>query len=260
MGKRFVDTALGRKAWFRRLPPKLKCAWRFLTDECDSIGLWSIDLDSLEFHVGERVTVEEMLEGFNSDESTRLAVFQHDKLFLTGFIDFQYGTLSTECNAHIPVIKRLKSLRLFEGYLKGSITLMDKEEDKEEETDKEKEEEEEKEKRASFDFESAYRRFPRKEGKSKGLKKLKSEIKTPEDFEKLIQAIENYAMSRRGQDPQFSKHFSTFASEWRDWIDFSPGTLPAPTPQTPAYRRMAGNQQALSEALAALEARDEQAG
>ena len=55
VAKRFVDTVLGRKAWFRKLSPRLKCAWRFLTEECDQVGIWSIDLDSMEFHIGIQV-------------------------------------------------------------------------------------------------------------------------------------------------------------------------------------------------------------
>lgn len=103
-----------------------------------------------------------------------------------------------------------------------------------------------------FDFESAYRRYPRKDGKSKGIKKLRAEIKVAEDFEKLVLAIENYSSSRRGQDSQFTKHFSTFASEWRDWIEYTPDPSPPATPNNTAYRRMAGNAAALETALAAL--------
>jgi hypothetical protein len=110
----------------------------------------------------------------------------------------------------------------------------------------------------AFDFESAYNRFPRKEGKSKGIKKLQTEIKTQEDFDRLVTAIENYAASRRGQDQTFTKHFSTFVSEWRDWIDYKPSDAPPqPYHSNPAYRRMAGNQAALAEALAAMEGVDE---
>lgn len=113
--------------------------------------------------------------------------------------------------------------------------------------------------RTDFDFESVYRRYPKKIGKSKGIKKLATEIKTLEDFEKLIVAVENYGQSRRGQDPKYTKHFSTFANEWRDWIEFTPEpSLPA-TPNNPAYRRMAGNQHALNEALKSIGESDDQA-
>lgn len=111
-----------------------------------------------------------------------------------------------------------------------------------------------------FDFESVYRRYPRKIGKTKGFKKLKTDIRTQEDFERLIVAVENYAVSRRDQDSQYTKHFSTFVGEWRDWLTFVPSDNPAPTPNNPAYRRMAGNQHALNEALKAIgEDGDEQA-
>ena len=107
---------------------------------------------------------------------------------------------------------------------------------------------------SELDLESAYRRYPRKDGKSKGLKKLKSEIRSQEDFEKLILAIEKYAASRRGQDPQYTKHFSTFVSEWRDWIDYKPDEHPPhPNHSSPAFRRMAGNQEALAIVLKSME-------
>lgn len=77
-----------------------------------------------------------------------------------------------------------------------------------------------------FDLESVYRRFPRREGKSRGLKKLKSEIRTLADFEQLVVSVENYAASRRGEDPKFTKHFSTWVAEWRDWIEMPSVTTP----------------------------------
>jgi hypothetical protein len=79
-----------------------------------------------------------------------------------------------------------------------------------------------------FDLELAYKKFPRKEGKSKGLKKLTSEIKSEASFNQLLLAVENYAASRRNQDQKFTKHFSSFVSEWRDWIDWAPPQEKAP--------------------------------
>ena len=134
--KRFTDTKLGRRAWFRKLSPRLKCAWRFLCDECDEAGVWSIDEEALEFHVGERVPLADILIALNSDDEVRVRVLGNDKLFLPGFIAFQYGTLSEDCKPHQKVISRLKTLTLWKGYAKGLLT------HKEEEEEEDKEEEE----------------------------------------------------------------------------------------------------------------------
>lgn len=77
-----------------------------------------------------------------------------------------------------------------------------------------------------FDFSNLYASYPRKEGKSLGLRKLKSAIKTLEDFEDLKKAIDNYSKhcQKAGTEKQYIKHFSTFVSEWRDWLDPETGT------------------------------------
>lgn len=70
----------------------------------------------------------------------------------------------------------------------------------------------------SFGIENVYLNFyPLKKGKTKGIAKLKKEIKTPDALAELEKAIKNYAASIT--DPKFIKHFDTFASEWRDWLD-----------------------------------------
>jgi hypothetical protein len=51
MGKRFADTKLHHKVWFRKLPLALREAWRIICAECDVIGVWEIDLDSLNLWV-----------------------------------------------------------------------------------------------------------------------------------------------------------------------------------------------------------------
>lgn len=75
-----------------------------------------------------------------------------------------------------------------------------------------------------LDFEPAYNLYRLKKGKSKGLEKLKKEIKTSYDVSLLIKAIENYNkdLDINKTEIKYIKHFSTFASEWRDWIEYSP--------------------------------------
>ena len=123
MAKRFTDTTIGRKKWYRRLPPAMKCAWRFLCDECDVAGAWSIDEDSLEFHVGERIDIDAFINEVNFEGEVRIRRVGKDKLWLSGFLSFQYGRLSPDCKPHMRVIERLKELTLWEGYLMGFQTL-----------------------------------------------------------------------------------------------------------------------------------------
>lgn len=142
MSKRFTDTGLNRQPWFRKMNTKMKCAVRFLFDECDVAGVWNIDMETMSYFVGEEVTLKELFENINSDKSNRIEKFRGDKIFIPGFIEFQYGELSEKCAPHKPIIKKLKNYDLYErvlkGYLKGSETLEEKDKYKEKEEEEEK--------------------------------------------------------------------------------------------------------------------------
>jgi len=129
MGKRFTDTNLNRQPWFRKLSPKIKCAVRFLFDECDNAGVWIIDMESMSFFIGETVEKEELFLKVNSDKVDRIETFGKDKIFIPGFVSFQYGKLSEDCRPHKPIIQLLKKYNLYErvlvGYSKGINTLED---------------------------------------------------------------------------------------------------------------------------------------
>lgn len=85
------------------------------------------------------------------------------------------------------------------------------------------------------DLEQAYRAYPRKEGKSKGLERLKSQIKTRDDLALLKRAIANYAEQVRldGTAEQFVRHFDTWTSSWRDWIAWAPKARGSPIQSAP---------------------------
>ncbi len=116
MAKRFTDTKIWDKAWFRKLPPRLKEAWRYLCDKCDHAGIWDIDMEALVFNVGETVEEAEMVDYFG---------LQHvgdDKYLIPGFIEFQYNCdipgLNPANKVHSSVIERLKSVGVIKP-LKG---------------------------------------------------------------------------------------------------------------------------------------------
>ena len=76
------------------------------------------------------------------------------------------------------------------------------------------------------EIEAAYKQYPRKEGKTRGMAILRKEIRTPEDLSLLLEAISNYSRSKTVANG-FVKLFSTFAGEWRDWADPETGGVAA---------------------------------
>lgn len=88
----------------------------------------------ISFQIGENVSLGD-LDQFGD----RVRVLDNGKIWLTGFISFQYGTLSKACPAHKPVFKAIK-LHGLDTLLnrvsdRVSNTLQDKEKDKEKEKD-----------------------------------------------------------------------------------------------------------------------------
>lgn len=235
MAKRFTDTGIGRKAWFRKLSPKMKCVWRFLCDECESDGVFSIDEEALEFYLGDAVSLQEILSAFNCDGETRIKQIGINKIWITGFIAFQYGELSEQCKPHCKVISDLKKHSLWKEYVKGFQTLEDKEEDKEEEKEGGVGENPHKQK---LDFNAIYQKYPLKEGKAKGIEKCKAQIKNHDDYVLLAKAIDAYKLKKKGVEPKFLQHFSTFMENgaWRDWLDPETGTSESAKPKTTAER------------------------
>lgn len=84
-----------------------------------------------------------------------------------------------------------------------------------------------------FDFETLYKNYPRKMGKSQGIKKALREVKNQEDYHALDQAIEKFRKFhlQKGTEAQFIPHFSTFMSSWRDWCDPDAGKVVVAQPQ-----------------------------
>ena len=105
MSRRFTSTEKWDKEWFQDLSPKLKCLWQYLTDRCDHAGLWDVNFKMASFCIGEKVTKDD-LRAFEG----KVKWVASDKLYLTGFVDFQYGVegLSETSKPHQSVIKILK--------------------------------------------------------------------------------------------------------------------------------------------------------
>lgn len=135
MAKRFCDTELSDKEWFMHLSCRLKCAVRYLFDKCDNAGVWTPNYTLAAVYVGEPFLEIELLEIDGGNQFEKFG----NKIFIPGFIEFQYGRLSENCMPHKPIIQKLIKYGLYErvliGYQKGINTL--KEKDKEQEKEKE---------------------------------------------------------------------------------------------------------------------------
>lgn len=93
--------------------------------------------------------------------------------------------------------------------------------------------------RRQFDFESLYKKYPRKEGKQRGVAICKSQIHSPEDYAALSHAIDRYVAHVRAQgtEARFIKHFSTFMAHWRDWLEHDTGTVAKAAEEIPEWKR-----------------------
>lgn len=102
MAKRFTDSGKFRDNWYRKLTPKQKCLWEFLISECSLAGIIEIDLDSLSFHIGEEITIEDF-EPLND----RIYTLPDNKVFIPKFITFQQKELNEHNPAHKNIIEIL---------------------------------------------------------------------------------------------------------------------------------------------------------
>ena len=141
MAKRFTSTEKWDKEWFQMLTPRLKCLWQYITDRSDHAGVWEANYRLASFCIGEEVT-----EGDLAAFGERVEVLGDNKVWLTGFVGFQYGKLSATSKPHASVIKLLEkhnlpvklreSETLSKPLPKGLVSIKDKDKVKDKEKDK----------------------------------------------------------------------------------------------------------------------------
>lgn len=70
-------------------------------------------------------------------------------------------------------------------------------------------------------LEEIYAIYPRKMGKTRGMKTLKKISDNKDELLKLKQAVENYKKycSITNKTLIYIKLWSTFANEWEEWVD-----------------------------------------
>ena len=99
-----MDNTIFDKSWYRKLPVRLKIVWFYLINKCNHAGIWECDVDLLSFQIGDKYTLEEILEAFGDN----LKEIGDGKIYITKFIEFQYGLpLNNKVKVHQSVIKLL---------------------------------------------------------------------------------------------------------------------------------------------------------
>jgi len=115
MPKRFIDSDLWTRDWFLALAPAEKCAFVYLTTQCDAVGVWKPNYKLAEYQIGMEVDWTALRQAANGN----IEVLPNGKWWLPEFCGFQYGELKESAvrnKPHQSFIKLLKRHGLWEEY------------------------------------------------------------------------------------------------------------------------------------------------
>lgn len=101
--KRFTETNKWQDHWFRRLSGPAKVLWSYICDQCDAAGVIDLYLPLVAQDTGIKIA-----ESHLQELESRIAVLPSGKIWVTGFIKFQYGKLSRDCKPHSQVFACLE--------------------------------------------------------------------------------------------------------------------------------------------------------
>lgn len=151
MSKRFIDTDIWRKKWFRKLLPVEKIAFRYIMENCDNVGVWDGDTEVAEFLIGAEIDWDSLPEKTNKN----IEILDCGKWWLVDFVRFQHsdlfsGSQSNACKSYVLLLQKHGLYQnfpeLFEAFGKPSCSLHEGYKEKEEVKDKERVREKEKDK------------------------------------------------------------------------------------------------------------------
>ena len=116
MSKRFMDTDLWSQSWYVQLSAESKNIWAYLERMCDCAGILKIEIPEMKSKIGcPEISISTFLKEVNRDfdDDTGKTIVRNrvmhipnkSKLWITGFISFQYEKGRSGVNAGIPAIK-----------------------------------------------------------------------------------------------------------------------------------------------------------
>jgi hypothetical protein len=153
--KRFVDTGIWQKQWYRKLGRAEKVAWFYLLTNCDAVGVWDADLELAEFSIGEAVDWEALREAANGN----IEVLDNGKWWVVDFCQFQYGEVKKVSSSNVQrhICSLLSKHGLTERYFPTvAATVQDKDKDKDLDKDKELDKDKDKDKELYHAVEAAF--------------------------------------------------------------------------------------------------------
>ena len=92
MAKRYFDTDIWKKKWFRSLSPKYKSVWWYIISQCDHAGFFEPDIEIMSIFIGEELDEKELMNIFDE----RIEYLRDDKWFIPKFIQFQYNVATPD--------------------------------------------------------------------------------------------------------------------------------------------------------------------
>jgi len=129
MAKRFIDTKIWDKSWYRKLSPKDKLLWVYLLTKCDHAGIIDGDWEAAGFFMGCKISLHDFPEPIKN----KMVPLDDDQYFIPSFVEYQYGVLRENSKPHLSVIKRLRSKNL-DSYI-DRVILTPKYKDKDKDKD-----------------------------------------------------------------------------------------------------------------------------
>ena len=126
MAKRFLDSSLFEKRWFRKLPSNIKLFYFYMLTKCDHAGMYDVDLELAEFQIGMDIDKDNILKYIGE----HIEIIKDDKWFIKKFPEFQYGVLNPKVKAHASVIKILEKNNCLKGFSNSLQRVQDKDKDK----------------------------------------------------------------------------------------------------------------------------------
>lgn len=82
---------------------------------------------------------------------------------------------------------------------------------------------------STLDFESLYAKYPRKEGKKRGMEILRRTVKTEAEYQAFAGALDNYLAlcKKEKREGKYLLHWKTFVNNWTDYLQEIEADKPA---------------------------------
>ncbi|MDD5547177.1 MAG: hypothetical protein PHO67_08510, partial [Candidatus Omnitrophica bacterium] len=227
MSKRFFDTGIWKRPWFRELTPENKTAWFYILSECDNVGVWIADKKAAEFFVGCEVDWEDLISHCHDN----IEVLENGKWWVKDYCKFQHGDLMSRKDS--AVVRSYLSLldehglkdRVYKQFTNSCQTVQGKGigKGRGKGTGKGGMDDEE--------FSAFWTAYPRKIAKADALKAWKAREKDKTlDTSELMAAVATYTKQMAGKELEYVMHPATFlgpALRWKDYLTTGSKYVPA---------------------------------